>query len=95
MRCGSAMIQPPVRPGDWILDNTYYPRPGGFGSANAFFYRVVATEDLGANIVRFEVQNPIRGYPASITPAGGTYAGSVIVIRGIAEVFDKGPVRLP
>jgi hypothetical protein len=84
---------PPVRPGDWILDNTYYsPRPG-VGSANANFHRVVAVENLGGTIIRYEVQNPIRGHWANKNPAG--YVGTVTVIRGISEVFDKGTVRLP
>jgi hypothetical protein len=85
-------IPPPVRPGDWILDSTQFSPSAGKGSANAFFYRVVAVDELGGSKVRFEVQNTIRGYPAR---TGAPYAGTAIVMRGIAEVFDKGTVRLP
>ena len=47
------------------------------------------------------MQNPIRGFvnnfPAVADPIDGTaaYPGTAIVIPGIAEIFEKGPVRLP
>jgi hypothetical protein len=99
-------VPPPLRVGDWILDSTFVPRgvgPAKTGSAHAYFYRVVATEELvngGKTCARYEVQNPIRGFvntPLVPDPIDGTpaYLGTVIVIRGIAEVFEKGPARLP
>jgi len=86
-------VPPPIRPGDWILDTTFYTTKPGTGSANAFFYRVVAMDDLGTGQFRFEVQQPIRGWPAKMAPGG--YAGTAIVIPGVAEVFEKGPARVP
>jgi prepilin-type N-terminal cleavage/methylation domain-containing protein len=65
----------------------------------------------GNKYARYEVQNPIRDFvgarytqapytcvpqPADPTGAAGTaYRGTAIVIEGIAEVFEQGPVRLP
>jgi type II secretory pathway pseudopilin PulG len=96
-------VPPPLRVGDWILDSTFV-LTGKTGSAHAYFYRVVATEELvkgATTCARYEVQNPIRGFDANAKtgpdPIDGTivYQGTVIVIRGIAEVFEKGPARLP
>ena len=101
----TANVPPPLRVGDWIFDSTVYQstRTPGRVSAHAFFYRVTATEEFvkgGATYARYEVQNPIRGYanlPPAVDPIDGSAAnkGTVVVIRGIAEVFEKGPVRLP
>lgn len=98
-------VPPGLKPGDWVLDATFYQKVNnGPGAANAYFYRVVAVEDLGSNQTRYEVQTPLRGYLASPSAVGTTfnpsvtaagYAGTAVVIRGIAEVFDKGPARLP
>jgi hypothetical protein len=104
----TANVPPPVRAGDWILDSTVYSPTPKTGSAHAYFYRVTATEEFvvgGKTFARYEVQNPIRGFvppgvfPAVADPIDGTpasvYQGTVIVIRGVAEVFEKGPVRMP
>src|SRR5207248_2510023 len=89
-------VVPPLRAGDWILDATFYQRTAnGPGAANAFFYRVVASEDVGLNVTRYEVQNTIRGYLASQPANQGGYTGTAVVIRGILDVYEKGPVRLP
>jgi hypothetical protein len=99
----TANVPPPLRVGDWILDSTVYNPTPKTGSAHAYFYRVTATEEFvkgGTTYARYEVQNPIRGVanlklvvdPFDASPA---YQGTVVVIRGIAEVFEKGPVRLP
>jgi prepilin-type N-terminal cleavage/methylation domain-containing protein len=93
----SGNVSPPLRPGDWIMDATFYQRVVNgttVGAANACFYRVVASDDVpgNPNATRFELQQTIRGYPAT---GGGAYQGTAIVIRGVAEVFEKGPVRLP
>ena len=85
-------VGPPVRPGDWIMDATP-TTANGFGSAHAYFYRVVASEELGSNLVRYEVQQTIRGFSGAMPAAG--YSGTAIVIPSIVEVFEKGPVRLP
>jgi hypothetical protein len=99
----TANVPPPVRVGDWILDSSVYQPKPTTGSAHAYFYRVTATEEFVKGVTtyaRYEVQNPIRGYadlPAVADPFDGSPAnlGTVVVIRGIAEVFEKGPVRLP
>ena len=101
-------VPPPLRVGDWILDTTIYKPTATTGAANAYFYRVTATEEFaagGKTYARYEVQNPIRGFdpnrpavfPPVPDPIDGTpaYQGTVVVIRGIAEVFEKGPARLP
>ena len=60
---------PQLRPGGWILDNTLRLRgpagPGQTGSAHAYFYRVVALNDVvvGPNrFVRYEVQTALKGF---------------------------------
>jgi prepilin-type N-terminal cleavage/methylation domain-containing protein len=101
----TANVPPPVRAGDWILDATVYKPTPTTGSAHAYFYRVTATEEFvvaGQTYARYEVQNPIRGFvntaltkdPIDGTPAS-VYQGTALVIRGVAEVFEKGPVRMP
>jgi hypothetical protein len=100
-------VPPPLRVGDWILDSTVYKPTTTTGSAHAYFYRVTAAEEFaggGRTYARYEVQNPIRGFanlppavfPPAADPIDGTpaYQGTAIVIRGIAEVFEKGPARL-
>src|SRR5260370_4986407 len=96
-------VPPPVRVGDWILDATFYKPTPTTGSAHAYFYRVVSAEDFviaGKTYARYEVQNPIRGFvnfPSTADPVDGkpAFRGTAVVIRGVAEVMEKGPVRLP
>ena len=96
-------VPPPIRAGDWIMDATL-TTSGTYGSAHAYFYRVVATEEFvvaARTYARYEVQNPIRGFagtaPTAVNPVSSQseYIGTAIIIRGVAEVFERGPVRLP
>jgi hypothetical protein len=104
----TTVVPPPLRVGDWILDTTFYQptKTPPTGSAHGYFYRVVAIEELaipGKKCARYEVKNPIRGFvniplgpdPLSDSANPTVYNGTVIVMRGIAEVIEKGPVRLP
>lgn len=97
-------IGPPLRPNDWILDVTPFLNVGG---AHCYWYRIVASEEIVTpapvrRIARYEVQQPIRGVntfpgsvnPALIDPAFG-YQGTAVALEGVAEVFPKGPIRLP
>jgi hypothetical protein len=63
-----APFGPPIRTGDWIMDVTYVANAAGTtGSRHAYWYRVVATDDLAVNgkkLTRYEVQQPIRGFEA-------------------------------
>jgi hypothetical protein len=96
-------VPPPLRVGDWILDTTFVPDlKKRTGSAHAYFYRVVAADEFPGKLARYEVQNPIRGSfvntPMRPDPTDKNqmaFQGTAIVIRGIAEVIEKGPVRLP
>jgi prepilin-type N-terminal cleavage/methylation domain-containing protein len=105
---GGATPAPPIRPGDWIMDATLVTNNNAnpaTGSGHAYFYRVVAGEDLivgGQTCARYEVQQPIRGFttaPNATDPVtnapNSAYQGTAIVIEGIADVYEKGPVRLP
>jgi Prokaryotic N-terminal methylation motif len=94
---------PAIRPGDWILDNTLV-QTATTGTAHAYFYRVVAGEDFvigGNTYARYEVQQRIRGFVNASTVADPivasqtAYQGTAIVIEGIADVYEKGPVRMP
>ncbi len=103
------VVPPPVRPGNWIMDASPYLSSPTTGSAHAYFYRVVAADDLvigTRQFARYEVQTPLRGFTTgftpvidptdtSVTPVPSVYQGTAIVFEGIAEVFEKGPVRLP
>ncbi|HEV3021862.1 MAG TPA: hypothetical protein VGX76_05325, partial [Pirellulales bacterium] len=78
---------PSVRTGDWILDCTLVTTTGQHGSAHGYFYRVVGiaegVNEQGAPVLQYEVQQPIRGFSA---PAAGT----IMVLEGIADVYDRG-----
>ncbi len=98
-------ILPELRPGNWIMDASFYltSPPGApvpTGSSRAFFYRIVAVEDFlvaGRKVRRFEVQSPIRGVDTTqpMTDPQFGWAGTSIVMVGVAEVFEKGLMRLP
>lgn len=101
----TATVLPELRPGDWIMDTTFYltsPPAAAVpkGSARAFFYRIVAIEDFilsGRKIRRFEVQSPLRGVKLgapSDDPILGAQGTSIIMV-GVTEVFEKGLLRLP
>lgn len=99
-----AVVAPPLRPNDWILDVTMSNPTPTTGTAHCYWYRVVASEDLvvaGKKLARYEVQQPIRGFttPAGVAdPAGSgapVYLGTSVVLDGVADVFEKGPGRLP
>ncbi len=88
-------VPPPLRAGDWVMDgslNSAYTLPC---AAHSYFYRVVAIQELGGNVATYEVQNTIRGFNTAVAMPASGYPGTAIIIRGIVEVFDKGPVRLP
>jgi hypothetical protein len=84
--------------------------PTQTGSAHAFFYRVVATDTLlvgGNQYLRCEVQTPLRGFPMPApaamipdpsdpsVPPRQVWQGTTIIMEGIAEVIERGPVRMP
>jgi hypothetical protein len=77
---------PNVRTGDWILDCTVVT-VNPYASAHGYFYRVVGiTEGVteqGAPVLAYEVQQPIRGF-------SGQAAGTIMVLEGIADVYDRG-----
>ena len=85
-------VPPNVRPGDWVYDGSILPGANGKIDIPACFYRVVAVDQGGA-AVRFEVATPIR--PLRSSPAATSYPGTLIVMENIAEVYERGPIRLP
>ncbi len=96
------VVLPELRPGDWIMDATTYlnapPALAGTGSARAFFYRIVGIEEVGiapSKVRKFEVQSPLRGLPPGVPPTALGWPGTAIVMVGVAEVFEKGLMRLP
>jgi hypothetical protein len=95
---------PNLRTGDWILDCTYVPTTLAngtpAGSAHGFFYRVVGITETGISSADYEVQQPIRGFPlppATPTSVVGSapYSGSIMILEGIADVFERGVDRKP
>jgi hypothetical protein len=65
------------------------------------------TTATGNTCVRYEVQNPIRGFPkppanpgVPVVPdpdltAGNAYLGTAIIFEGVRDVYEKGPIRQP
>ena len=45
------------------------------------------------NTYRYEVQQPLR--PMARDPQRNQHANTIIVMAGVAEVFERGPVRVP
>lgn len=92
-------VPPPIRPGNWILDATVIAQTVTTATQHAYYYRVVAVNDISTTMVQYEVQNPLRGFnnlPAGYpTDATYGYQGTAIIIDGVAEVFEKGPTRAP
>jgi hypothetical protein len=92
---------PNVSPGDWLLDCTLVQHPAPpkgpvYANAHGYFYRVVGVTQTSPTSADYEVQQPIRGFtpppytwgPANAAPTSGP--GTVIVIEGIADVYDRG-----
>jgi len=82
----TAASEPPLRPGDWILDSTV------IGSApavpHATFYRVVGLNPISATSIEYEVDRSLRGFPA-----GAVSTGTAVVLEGVVEVFERGVGR--
>lgn len=85
---------PPLRPGNWILDASYV-EVGNYHYQHAYFYRVVGVNDTGPNSMEVEVQTPFRGFNPNrfpeTAPNSRIFPGIVIVMEGVAEVFERGP----
>jgi hypothetical protein len=93
---GASGTLPNLRVGEWIMDATQ-----AGNSAHAYFYRVVSIDDQGSSLgVEYEVQQPLRMFPGggeavAWTSTNTSNAGTVIVLEGVAEVFERGTGRLP
>ena len=87
-----ASVPPPVRLGDWVLDASPVTSGGNIVSAHAYFYRAVGVTDIGGNITEIETETPIRGFPinANANPNNGT----IVILDGVAEVYQRGTIRL-
>jgi len=86
---------PNLRTGDWILDCTRVIGTN-YGSAHAYFYRVVGITETGVSSADYEVQQPIRGFPLpSQASQAPPYNGSIMILEGIADVFERGVDRKP
>ncbi len=84
---------PPARPGNWLLDASYVPSTTGpYATVNGYFYRIASVTQNSNTSVTYEVQPPLRNFPA--TNSANAWQ-KVIFLEGLAEVFEKGPGRLP
>jgi hypothetical protein len=78
------------------------------GGQHAYWYRVLSTTDAidagGNTYTVFEVQGSIRGFNNAPTwvnntmvadPVSGlpSYQGTIVILDGVVEVFEKGPVH--
>ncbi len=100
-------IPPALRPGGWILDVTLDTHGTNILWPHGFFYRVVSATEFeqvvgGSTMhtyMQYEVETPLRGWdkttatPQTINGQTFGYAGTAIVLEGVAEVFEKGPYR--
>jgi hypothetical protein len=73
--------RPSIRAGGWVLDATVVDATGAV-DPHGDFYRVVSVTDdpVSANTVNLELQTPIKH---------NSTAGVIIVMEGVAEVFEK------
>jgi hypothetical protein len=89
---GAGEEKPAVRAGDWILDATLV-KPAGASAGvshqapdpHGFFYRVVNVIE-GSDGVK-----PYLDLELQTKPKLGTTQGVLVVLDGVAEVFEKGP----
>ena len=74
-------------------------RQVSYGSVHGYFYRVVGVNTpgiTGSNSADYEVQQPIRGFHydpiQNLVPNVNQpqYQGGVIVLEGVADVYDRG-----
>jgi prepilin-type N-terminal cleavage/methylation domain-containing protein len=86
-------VVPACRPGDWLLDASYVPHQNGkYATVNGHFYRVVGVTQNTETNYTFEVQQPLRNMAATMA---NPQTQKVLFLEGVAEVFEKGPGRLP
>jgi hypothetical protein len=86
---------PNLRVGSWILDTTPVASatvPGMLSQLqHAYFYRVVGITDTSATTMDVEVQSLLRGFPLPPpTPQAQQFSGTIVIMDGVAEVFEKG-----
>ena len=85
---GGGQVPPPVRVGDWVLDATpIKDAANNVVSAHAYFYRVVGVTDVGGSTIEIETETPLRGFAAN-------QIGTIVVLDGVAEVYQRGTIRL-
>jgi hypothetical protein len=85
--------KPAVRTGGWILDATTVRSSPGAGNQagqivpdpHGFFYRVVNVTD------GVDSRGPYVDLELQTNPRAGTTQGVLVVLDGVAEVFEKGP----
>lgn len=90
--------EPNVRVGDWLLDSTYVALPAAgptqkYATTHAYFYRIVGKSDAYGptlNLADYEVQQTIRGFPIAAVPPATTFNGQVMILEGVAEVYERG-----
>jgi hypothetical protein len=70
-----------VRKGNWIMDAGNIPA----GLMHAEFYRVLSVTDLGNGTSALELHKPVTSPHGPI----GTYQGRLVVLPGVADVFER------
>jgi type II secretory pathway pseudopilin PulG len=81
----AVVAAPQVNAGDWILDATIETNAAGQPKPHGFFYRVTDVDGSVANQLTLQIQTPFKEFPK-----GQQTAGVVVILEGVAEVFDKG-----
>ena len=87
---GSTFVQvsPPsgvvLKKGGWVMDGTISPTTSP-PTLHANFYRIVSATDAGGGVTNLELQTPIHRNDGSSSP----YTGTLIVLFGVSEVFDR------
>lgn len=76
-------LEPSVRVGNWVLDSS--PVGAGDIPGHAKFYRVVSINQTAQYAYRLELEQPLQDFPAfAQTP------GRLVLLDGVAAVFDNG-----
>lgn len=107
VRVPAGSLLPPVRVGDWLLDATpvvtLVNNAPAFETRHGAFYRVVSVNEIDALTTEYEVHQPLRGFKQrergpgtfiqEVVAGSDNYQGVVIVLEGVAEVYEKGAIR--
>lgn len=83
-----------LQKGGWVMDGTAQATLGLPVIRHAIFYRIASATPSPTDSTRIvlELQTPIRRLDGRSDPATDFYDGTLIVLGGVADVFERPPV---